>query len=198
MKRQFRLGFAGFLVAILMASGASPAAAKTVTKTKKFAGCVDVNVPVLDRQTSTVSLNIAVPKNGNKAQNGHVKVVGVGFAIHHTNDADLDISLVSPGGRAVALAMARGGSGNDYGGIGCTGGIAWFNDAFGTPISAGVPPFAGTFKPEQPLSSFNGSAARGSWTLVVSDHAAADTGSIGAFLLRVDYSYKQQAKSKGK
>jgi hypothetical protein len=42
-----------------------------------------------------------------------------------------------------------------------------FDDEASTPIRSGWAPFAGTFRPQSPLSKFDGENARGTWTLWV-------------------------------
>ena len=80
--------------------------------------------------------------------------VTVSFHLTHTFDDDLVISLVAPDGTTVELTSNNGGSGNDYG-TSC-GGTTVFDDAAGASITAGAAPFVGTFRPEQPLSTFVG------------------------------------------
>jgi hypothetical protein len=52
-------------------------------------------------------------------------------------------------------------------------------------ITPGGNPWAGTFKPANPLAAFNGENPNGTWTLNVSDNALADTGSVRAFSLNI-------------
>ena len=42
-----------------------------------------------------------------------------------------------------------------------------FDDEAATPINSGSVPFAGSFRPEQSLSVFDGQNARGTWQLMV-------------------------------
>jgi subtilisin-like proprotein convertase family protein len=77
-----------------------------------------------------------------------------------------------------------------------------FSDSFPTRIgdTANVlqAPVTGQFKPEQPLSSFVGGPARGSWTLFVTDTASTDVGTIDGFSLNLTYQYKVKPKKKKK
>src|SRR5205085_2468384 len=58
-----------------------------------------------------------------------------------------------------------------------------YGDAAANSISTGAPPFAGTFKPETPLSAMNGKSITGTWKLRVTDSAALDTGTVGCVTL---------------
>ena len=46
-------------------------------------------------------------------------------------------------------------------------------------------PFAGSFRPESPLSAFNGKSVNGTWKLRVTDTAALDVGTIGCVQLEI-------------
>jgi uncharacterized repeat protein (TIGR01451 family) len=113
--------------------------------------------------------------------------VTVAIHITHTFDSDLLIELVSPDGVTNILSANEGGGGNDYG-TSCIpdGSRTVFDDAATTPISAGNPPFVGTFQPESPLSRFNGkigTGVNGNWQLHVIDQAAIDVGTIQCWSL---------------
>src|SRR5204863_3392375 len=61
-----------------------------------------------------------------------------------------------------------------------------FDDAAASPIASGIPPFLGSFIPDQPLSIFagkSGTNVNGAWTLHVVDDAAVDTGTIQCWSL---------------
>ena len=107
--------------------------------------------------------------------------------LNHTFDADLVLSLIAPNGQTVLLSNRRGGSGDNYGSGAndCTGTFTVFDDLAATPIAAGVPPFAGTFKPEQPLAALFGGPIDGQWKLRVADAQGGDTGTLGCFKLTI-------------
>jgi subtilisin-like proprotein convertase family protein len=117
--------------------------------------------------------------------------VNVAVRITHPFDRDLDIYLVSPRAKFVQLSSDNGGSNNDYGSgaADCTGAFTVFDDLGTIPINAGRPsaaaPFAGTFKPEQPLASFNGAKAKGTWQLLVSDDEPRDVGTMDCWELTI-------------
>jgi subtilisin-like proprotein convertase family protein len=101
--------------------------------------------------------------------------------IDHSFVGDLTITLTSPDGTTIPLMAGRGGSGNNL----CQ---TVFSDAGSAPIgsvTSANAPFTGTFRPEEPLSTFFGEDAEGSWTLRVLDGFQADTGTIRVVGLRV-------------
>lgn len=97
--------------------------------------------------------------------------VNVQVNLTHTFDSDLVLTLVAPDSTRVVLARQRGGGGDNY-----TGTL--FDDGAATPISSGVAPFGGSYRPEEPLSILNGRALNGTWTLEVQDTASGDVGAL--------------------
>ena len=91
--------------------------------------------------------------------------------LEHTYTGDIDIKLVGPDGTEVMLSDRNGGSGNDYTGT-------TFDDDASQPISAGAPPFTGTYRPDGNLSDFTGLTSQGDWTLVITDNAGGDGGQL--------------------
>ena len=97
--------------------------------------------------------------------------------LDHTFVGDLVITLTSPAGTSVTLSNRRGGGGNNL----CN---TRFEDSAATPISSIVAagnPWTGSFRPETPMSAFNGQTGNGVWTVRVVDAAGSDIGSIRAF-----------------
>lgn len=95
----------------------------------------------------------------------------------HTWMADLIITLEHPDGTRCILIGRRGGSGDNM-----TGTI--FDDFAANPISSGIPPFTGRFRPENPLSVFRGKSSSGTWRVIVEDVASGDGGSLNSVTLR--------------
>jgi subtilisin-like proprotein convertase family protein len=140
----------------------------------------NIVVPIPDQ--NTVDVPIDVPHTGAIAD------IKVRLRLNHTFDGDLQISLVHPDGTIVALSNRRGGVGDNFGSgpNDCSGTFAVFDDAAAAPIVAGVAPFAGSFKPEQPLAALNGKETSGVWTLRVSDRAPFDVGTVGCVQLEIN------------
>jgi len=97
--------------------------------------------------------------------------VNVTINLTHTFVADLHISLISPSSISVDLVRNRGGAGDNFTNT-------TFDDSAATSIATAGAPFTGTFRPEEPLSGFNGAIAQGVWTLHVADEAAIDVGTL--------------------
>ena len=115
--------------------------------------------------------------------------IAVSMFITHTFDADLVLRLVSPDGTTNILASNLGSNGQNYG-VNCSpdSSRTTFDDSAATDIANGVPPFVGTFRPQQPLSKFagkSGTNVNGAWRLVISDVAAFDVGALNCWSLLI-------------
>jgi cysteine-rich repeat protein len=102
------------------------------------------------------------------------RTVVVLASITHQFLSDVDIQLRTPAASALDLTSNNGGSGDDYV-------STILDDAAPTSITSIVGagnPFRGRFRPEVALSTINGQAAAGAWTLVTADHAATDAGMV--------------------
>jgi subtilisin-like proprotein convertase family protein len=96
--------------------------------------------------------------------------VDIGVDITHPNEHDLSISI-SHGGKTVVLSAANG-SGSNYT-------HTTFDDEAATSITAATAPFTGSFKPQNPLSAFDGLDPTGVWTLNVRDGRGTLSGGPG-------------------
>ncbi len=106
----------------------------------------------------------------------------------HTYDSDLDISLIGPDGTTVInLSSDNGEDQNDYG-ADCPAGSndTNFDDKAGVSIIGGTAPFAGTFRPEEPLSTFDAINPNGTWSLKVADDFEQDLGQIECWSIRFE------------
>ena len=117
--------------------------------------------------------------------------VNVEVDITHVWDSDLALWLVSPAGTQVELSTGNGSSGDDYAGT-------LFDDEAGTTIVAGTPPFAGAYQPEGNLSDFDGEAASGTWSLLVSDTwTSSDDGVFNGWTLHLGFDGTTDTDSDG-
>ncbi|MSP16457.1 MAG: hypothetical protein EXR73_07590 [Myxococcales bacterium] len=131
------------------------------------------------RTASAAGLPLAIPDSPIVVVPVAVPVAGAGVvvdaAVHmsalHTFDGDLFIQLESPAGTRITLADNRGGAGNNFT-------DTFFGDAAFLPISAGVAPFVGPFRPETPFSTFDGEPPAGTWRLRIDDQFASETGTL--------------------
>ena len=134
--------------------------------------------------TRTSSPGVAIPDNNSGGVSTTLSVGAAGIlkdvdvrinALSHTWVGDLVIDITSPDGMRVVLAEHPGGpdnSGNNF-----TNTV--FDDEASTNISAGAPPYTGSFKPQNDqLSRFDGKQQQGTWTLRLRDLFAGDTGTI--------------------
>jgi subtilisin-like proprotein convertase family protein len=190
------------VAALGLLAGVSPASAKKKFKTRTVSGafsqCQNLALPVTDHSTHLVQFTVPSPARANPAAGTVGSVSSVGLRLTHTNSDDMAVYLVSPGGRVVPLFLGRDGTDLGSGATNCGGTLTTFSDAASTPIGSGTDPYAGTFRPEHPLSTFNGGAASGIWTLVVSDTLGGDIGTLDAASLNLSYSHKVRKKVKAK
>jgi len=132
----------------------------------------NVPVPIVDLATSSSTMSVS--------GTGPVADVNVTINLTHTWDSDMVISLVAPDGSSVILSQNRGGAGDNFTNT-------TFDDSAATAIGAGVPPFTGTFRPDQPLANLIGVAGDGTWTLQIQDVAGGDFGSILSWSMDIAY-----------
>ncbi len=121
---------------------------------------------------------------------GCKKIDKVTINLNHTWDGELGIFLIGPGGQVLELSTGNGGGNDNYSNT-------MFTDNAPTFITAGAPPFAGTFRPEgrqtsltppysnaPPLgtftfaNTFDGTDADGTWQLYINDFLGADWGTL--------------------
>jgi subtilisin-like proprotein convertase family protein len=109
-----------------------------------------------------------------------IEDVNVTVNVTHTFDGDLVLSLIGPDGTEVVLSDRNGSSGNNFTNT-------TFDDEASTPISGGSAPFTGSFRPDEPLTAFDGKVATGTWRFRVEDQAGADVGTIDSWSITFTY-----------
>jgi uncharacterized repeat protein (TIGR01451 family) len=107
--------------------------------------------------------------------------------VPHTFVSDLKLELISPNGSTVPLTVNHGSSGDNYG-VSCSPESlrTTFDDDAALAISAGNPPYLGSFKPDAPLTAFAGmigTNVNGIWKLHAVDSVALDVGVIQCWSL---------------
>ena len=122
---------------------------------------------------------------------GEIARVTVSLRATHTFTSDYTFWLVGPDGTTVELSSDNGGSSQLGYGTSCEpeGDRTTFDDAATTSIVAGVTPFVGPYRPEQPLSAFtgrSGAGLNGVWLLRARDIVTADTGSVLCWTLNIE------------
>lgn len=149
-------------------------------------------VATYDNNTTLTILDVKTVESSIVASqlSGPIVKVSVSIYLTHTYDSDLTISLISPDGIAANLTARNGGNGDNYG-RGCTPltSRTMFADSASTAITSATPPFAGTFRPQQTLSVFNGktgAAANGAWRLRINDAYSGDSGTLFCWSLNIE------------
>jgi subtilisin-like proprotein convertase family protein len=128
---------------------------------------------IADHSTTTHSINAS-------SAVGVISDVNVRVRINHAATNNLRIVLTSPTGVPVALALNAGSDLNNYGtgAADCSGTFTEFDDEAAIRLELATPPFAGTFRPERPLSGLDGAATSGSWKLSIEDTVTSNTGTL--------------------
>jgi len=114
---------------------------------------------------------------------GVSSVIDINFIIDtltHTWDSDMEMYLLHLS-QSDSLVSHRGGSGDNFM-------HTILDDSAAMSISQGSPPFSGTYRPERPLSVFNGSNPNGPWIFKIIDNQGGDDGYIRAWCLQITYS----------
>jgi subtilisin-like proprotein convertase family protein len=123
--------------------------------------------------------NLFVSSVINVPQNVTIASVNVQVDITYPRDSQLRIDLfhIDNGGfLRSALVLS------DFVGAGANFRNTTFDDAAATPIAAGTPPFAGSYRPSYPLSALAGQNAQGTWVLEVGDFAGG-SGTVNSWSL---------------
>jgi len=124
---------------------------------------------IADAAISTATFNVA--------PGSVVNDINVVFKTNHTWVGDISAKLTSPSGTTIQLFNRPG-----NGGCAGDGMDVIFDDAATNTAQQFVntcnnnPAIAGTFKPAEALSAFNGQSTGGTWTLTVQDFVGGDAG----------------------
>lgn len=149
----------------------------------------EANFTTLDIQCQTFNSNdtpLNIPDNSAAGIRSTIAVssgvvitdINVTVDITHTFLRDLVLILENPAGNRITLSNRNGGGGENYSGT-------IFDQEAVTSIGTGIPPFSGSFIPQEDLSSFYGGTSTGDWTLIVSDNESIDTGQINSWSIEI-------------
>jgi subtilisin-like proprotein convertase family protein len=137
-----------------------------------------VNVPITLSNIGIISgINFHIQGATCTATQGATTV-----GIDHSWVGDLTATLTSPSGTTITLFDRAGGinnSGNNF----CKTILTDSATSSIQNIAIAGAPWTGSFTPEQPLSTFAGENANGTWILHMIDNVTIDTGSVRAFSL---------------
>ena len=154
------------------------------------------NAPVISGTATSGTISLAIPDDGEPVGvrfpvqiEGTVVQAVPSVRINHEYAPDLILYLISPLGQVAMLSAGNGdftldeayGSGANT----CAGTPTSFDDLAATSILEGTPPFAGTFRPQQPIAPLLGGPADGEWKIVIQDLASEDVGIVGCVTFSV-------------
>ncbi len=141
----------------------------------------NVPLPIPDLSTVTSVLPVLVP--------GIVLGVKADVRLDHTWLDDLDIRLRHPDGTSVTLLSNIGDSSANLGTGDCGPDVAWtrFDDAATQGLRDGTAPYAGTFRPDEPLDVLTNRALAGNWRLRIADTSLEDIGTLLCWQLEIQY-----------
>ncbi len=152
----------------VLAAGALLFAANTALAVPFSYDCTDCPQPIpigAPGATSGTTTSIITV-----ADSATITDLNVLFDATHTFDGDLDIFLEHDGVE-ISLSQDNGFDGDNFEGT-------IFDDEAATSIVDGDAPFAGSFRPEEALSAFDGMDLAGDWVLTVIDDAGGDFGEL--------------------
>lgn len=146
----------------------------TITNSSCSALANETDYPVGPDANTTTNSIINIPDDQT------ITKVTATINLTHSYDSDLDIYLKAPNNTQIELSTDNGGSGDNYSNT-------VFDDSATTLVTAGTAPFTGTYKPEGLLSTFNGLSMMGDWTLIITDDANIDGGTLLNWGLNICY-----------
>ena len=151
---------------------------KTTGTTSSFVTYNYTGVPVSvpDNNPAGATATITIPTTGTISA---IRVRINDFT--HSFDSDMVFSLIGPDSTTDLLINRRGSNGDNF-----TNTV--LDDSAASAISAGIVPFTGSFKPESPLSIYQGKAINGVWTLKMVDKAATDLGTLNSWSIDIQQS----------
>ncbi|MBK7434988.1 MAG: proprotein convertase P-domain-containing protein [Chitinophagaceae bacterium] len=151
-------------------------------------GAISVLVPDNNPAGITSTLNVSCVPAG-------ATITGIDVTINmtHTWDGDMIINLKSPNNEVLNLINARGGSGDNF--VNTV-----ISSASANPLSAGTPPFTGTFMADgnaanpptaypQTTTTFPAMypTPNGNWILAMRDNAGGDVGTLTSWSIKFNY-----------
>jgi subtilisin-like proprotein convertase family protein len=139
-------------------------------QTAVFVSPPGLPLSIADNSTQAATLMVSA--------SGVVATVALRLTIQHGYAADLDIRLRSATNTTIDVSSDNGGGGDNY--LGTV-----FVDSASTLVTAGTAPFAGRYRPEQPLSLLAGQVAQGTWKLEIGDDSSGQPGSLTEATLRL-------------
>jgi uncharacterized repeat protein (TIGR01451 family) len=171
--REFRLCFLGLIVAVLLAPGVALAQMVNQYSNTTTGAITDNNCGTAGQITRTFFVPASYI----------VGDVNLGVLLTHTYRSDLRVTLQSPAGTIVTVMtwpgnVQSGDNLNDLFDDEAAASITTHNATMADPQTPVPPPYSHSFQPSNPLSVFDGQDAAGTWTMVICDAVAVDTGNF--------------------
>ena len=113
-------------------------------------------------------------------EKGYLKTISIALNISHPNDGDLVIALFRPLTGTIALSNLYGEGGQNF--INTV-----FDDTSSIPISQGIPPYSGRYKPIGNLSILYDKDISGDWILKILDKKSGNEGVLNSWCLQMTY-----------
>jgi subtilisin-like proprotein convertase family protein len=192
----------GCVALALPATGAAKKKKKKPAVVTTTASSGSMALPIPDNQafpgnnsTPALARSSIIPRIPAKAT---IRSVKASVRLDHNFVSDVELYLASPRG-VILLSRDNGGAGNNYGSgaTSCAGIPTTFDSRAATPISSGIPPFVGTFAPQEslgPLSGLKGVVASVPWTLEIADDTEVDAGTLYCWDLTIQYRVPKKKK----
>ena len=112
-----------------------------------------------------------------------IEDLNVHISIDHSYIGDISIHLLTPDNKLIKLSQNLGDKLNDY-----TNTV--FDQEAENPIIFAIPPFTGSFRPFESLSSLRGKNLNGRWTLIIEDNFEGVSGLLKEFSIAACYKGK--------
>ena len=134
-----------------------------------------VNGTASDTITDSTNCTTQVSKSFTVPASYVISDVDFGVLLSHTYRSDLRITLIAPNGDTAIMMEGIGGAADNLN--------VRFNDEAASAIAThtsndntGTAPYQRTFRPGEALTIFDGDNAAGTWTMIICDFVAQDTG----------------------
>ena len=134
-------------------------------------------IPVAPNATTPSVTRSTITLAGHPGQT--IQSLTLGLNLTAPRDGDLTIKLIAQDGTTVILYQNPADTGANFAGT-------TFSDAATTAIGAGAAPYAGTFRPSQPLGALAGHALDGVYTLEIDNASTTNTATFTGWHLTAD------------
>lgn len=128
------------------------------------------NIPDVSILYDTINVNVT----------GKVSNIKINLNINHPNDGELLISIKSPSNGTATLSTYNGNGGANFTNT-------TFDDSALVSIVNGVPPYTGSYKPQNPFTSLLNSDINGGWIMRIYDKAAGNQGTLLNWCILLKY-----------